>query len=136
MVSYVRVGGLVRAGQQRGVAGQCGQEPAGHGVQLPDVAVGEGAQERSERGRGPYSGEQAAHRAVPQPVHVLDAVGARGHAAHQRHQLRGGEGAGAVLRARQVDELVGQSRQAAPFGQPHHRFQSAVRDQVRIIERG
>jgi hypothetical protein len=25
---------------------------------------------------------------VPQPVHVVDAVGARGHAVHQRHQFR------------------------------------------------
>jgi hypothetical protein len=41
---------------------------------LAVVAVGEQAQERTQRGRGAYAGEQARHRTVPQPVHVLDAV--------------------------------------------------------------
>jgi hypothetical protein len=82
------------------------------------------------------AGEQAAHRAVPQPVHVVDAVGARGHAAHQRHQFRRWEGAGAVLRGGQPDVLAGQLGQTAPLGQPHHWLQSAVRDQVRVVERG
>jgi hypothetical protein len=118
------------------VTDQFVQEPAGHGVQLLHMPVGEGAQERPQRGRGPHSGEQAAHRAVPQPVHVVDAVGARGHAAHQRHQFRRWEGAGAVLRGGQPDVLAGQLGQTAPLGQPHHRLQSAVRDQVRVVERG
>ncbi|MBA4867019.1 hypothetical protein H1V43_38155 [Streptomyces sp. PSKA54] len=33
-------------------------------------------------------------------------------------------------------KLVGQSWQTTPLGQPHHRLQPAVRDQVRVIERG
>ncbi|MCX4515619.1 hypothetical protein OHA27_36025 [Streptomyces sp. NBC_01619] len=79
---------------------------------------------------------RTAHRAVPQAVHVIDAVGAHDHATHQRHHFRRGEGTGAVLRRGQLDELVGQSWQTAPLGQPHHRLQAAVRDQVRVVERG
>ncbi|MFB7496426.1 hypothetical protein ACFC09_17365 [Streptomyces sp. NPDC056161] len=46
------------------------------------------------------------------------------------------EGAGAVLRGGQPDVLPDQRGQTAPLGQPHHRLQPAVHDQVRIIERG
>jgi hypothetical protein len=63
---------------------------------------------------------------VQQPVHVVDAVRARRHAADQRHDLRDRERAYPVLRGRQVH----------PLGQADQRFQAAIGDQGRIIERG
>ncbi len=43
-------------------------------VELADMAEGEAAEERPERGRRPHPGEQPAHRAVPQQRHVIDGV--------------------------------------------------------------
>ena len=63
-----------RARAAAGVARERGQEPAVRLVQLPDVAPGIGAQVRPERGRGADPGEQRLHRAVPQEIHVVDAV--------------------------------------------------------------
>jgi len=54
----------------------------------------------------------------------------------QRHQFRRWEGAGGVLRGQQTKVLPDQRGQTAPLGQRHYRLQPAVRDQVRITERG
>ena len=43
---------------------------------------------RAERGRGADPAEQGAHRAVPQHVHVIDAVRARRHARDQGRHLQ------------------------------------------------
>ncbi len=51
---------------------------------------GEQAQERPQRRGRPHIVEQAAHAAVAQQVHVVDAVRARDHPADQREDLRGG----------------------------------------------
>ena len=42
----------------------------------------------AQRGRGPDAAEQRAHRAVPQQVHVIDAVRARSHPGHQARHLQ------------------------------------------------
>ena len=73
-----------------GVPGQLSQElPAGL-LQLGDVAPGIAAQVGSQGGRGADAAEQRGHRAVPQQAHVVDRIGAGGHARHQaRHLHRG-----------------------------------------------
>jgi hypothetical protein len=48
------------------------QQPGRDRVELPNMAEGEGPQERPERGRRADTGEQPAHRTVPQQRHVLD----------------------------------------------------------------
>ena len=57
-------------------------------VQLADVPPGEGAQERAQRGRRADPAEQRLHRAMPQQVHVIDRIRARGHARGQAGDLQ------------------------------------------------
>jgi hypothetical protein len=76
------------AGQQRRLPRQARQEPPARLLQLGDVPPGVRAQMRAERGRRPDPAEQRAHRAVPQHVHVIDAVRARGHARDQGRHLQ------------------------------------------------
>ena len=89
----VKEGEHVRAGQQRGAAGQLRQKLPVDLLQLQRVPPGEGAQERPQRGRRPDPAEQHPHRAVTQQAHVIDAVRARGHPRDQAPD-RGFTGAG------------------------------------------
>ena len=57
-------------------------------LQLAHVAPGIGAQVRAQRGRGADAAEQRAHRAVPQQVHVIDAVRPGGHPGDQARHLQ------------------------------------------------
>ncbi|MFD9476959.1 hypothetical protein [Streptomyces nojiriensis] len=75
------------AGDRPGRRRETGQEIAVYPAQLPVVAVGEGPQESTQRGQSAYAGEGPAHRAVPQPVGIVDGVGPA-HRAQQRHQIR------------------------------------------------
>ena len=77
-----------RAGQQRRLPGQLRQELPACLLQLGDVAPGIAAQVRAQRGRRPDAAEQRAHRAVPQQVHVIDAVRARRHPGDQARDLQ------------------------------------------------
>jgi hypothetical protein len=95
---------VLPAAEQLGVLGKIEQEPRGHRVGLPDMAEGQGAQERSQRRRGVRGGEHRGHPAVPQQDHVLDAVRVGGHARHQRRELQTGVGA---LVGRHAQPLVG-----------------------------
>ena len=78
----------VRAGQQRRLPGQLREELPARLLQLADVPPGIGAQVRTERGRGADPAEQPVHRAVPQHVHVIDRIRARGHPGDQARDLQ------------------------------------------------
>ncbi|MFF3467176.1 hypothetical protein [Streptomyces sp. NPDC002619] len=71
---------LVRARQQGGVRGQCGQESAVDSVELKGMPVSERAKEGAQRGRGTGTCEHGRHRPVPQDVKAVNAVRTRGHA--------------------------------------------------------
>jgi hypothetical protein len=78
----------IRAGQQRRLPGQLRQELPARLLQLGYVPPGIGAQVRAQRGRGADAAEQRAHRAVPQQVHVIDAVRPGGHPGDQARDLQ------------------------------------------------
>jgi hypothetical protein len=119
------------AGQQRRLPRQARQEPPARLLQLGDVPPGVRAQMRAERGRRPDPAEQRAHRAVPQHVHVIDAVRARGHARDQGRHLQVRVDA-ALLAG--TDVLRDQARQPGAPGERHHRDQPGVRHEIRVIE--
>ena len=112
--------------------GQLRQQLAGHGVQLPHVAPGERAQERPQRGRCPDPAEQVRHRAVPQHVHVIDAVRPGGHPRDQAGHLQVRVHPGP---AGDRDVLADQVRQAAALRQGHDRDQAGPRHEIRVIKR-
>ena len=122
----------VRAGQQRRLPGQLRQELPARLLQLGDVSPGIGAQVRAERGRGADPAEQGPHRAVPQHVHVIDAVRAGGHPGDQARDLQVRVHPAVPARP---DVLRDQVRQAGPLRQRHHRHQAGVRHEIRVIER-
>lgn len=105
-----------------------------HRVELPVVPVREGAQEGAQGGRRSHPAEQPAHRAVPQPVGVVDGVGPGAHRRDQRHHLRRPIGSGAVAGAFDAQPVFDKGGQADAFGQADHRDQSGVRDQIRLVE--
>jgi hypothetical protein len=105
-----------------------------HSVELEGMTVGERAQERAQGGWGTDTPEQGRHPTVPQDVQVIDAVRTRDHASHDAHHLRVRPGARTVLRPPQLHLLGHQPRKPAPLGQPHHRDQPGVRDQIHLIE--
>jgi len=122
----------VRAGQQRRLPGQFRQELPACLLQLGDVAPGITAQVRAQRGQGADPAEQDAHRAVPQHVHVIDAVRARGHPGDQAPDLQVRIDAAPAARR---DVLRNEVRQAGALRQGHHRDQSGVRHEIRVVER-
>jgi hypothetical protein len=87
----------------RGSARQRDQEPRGHRVELADMAEGERAQERPQRGGGVGVREDPAHPAAA--GHVVDRVRARAHPGHQRGDLHS---LVRTLVGGQPDMLVGQ----------------------------
>lgn len=133
-VVHVQVGDLIGADQQaRDDTGQVHQDTGADGVQLADVAEGVGAQVGAQRGRRPRPGEQLVHPAVPDDLHVLEAVRAGDHARDQRSDLEVCVGAG---RAGHGDVLGDQVCQPGFLGQRHDRDQARRADQVRVIENG
>lgn len=122
---------LVGAWKQRRRAGQAGEEGTGHPVELAVVPVGERAQERAQgRGRA-HAAEEPVHRAVPQPVHIVNAVRAHTRSRYQCHRLRARVGAAAVVGPVDAQSLRDHPRQAGPLGQAD---QPSIRDQVRLVE--
>jgi hypothetical protein len=87
---------------------------------------------RAERRRGADAAEQRAHRAVPQHVHVIDAVRARGHARDQDRHLQVRVHPALAGRA---DVLRDQLAEAGALREGHHRDQAGVRHEMRVIER-
>lgn len=77
------------------------------------------ANRRAQCGRGAYPGEGPVHRAVPQPVGIIDGVGPRAHRAQQRHHP-GRRMRAAAVTGRLDADLGGQSGQADPFGDRGH----------------
>jgi hypothetical protein len=77
--------------------------------------------------------EQYVHRPVAQQGHVIDRVGAGGHAREQAADLQ--RRVRPALAAR-PDALREQPGQAGPLREGHHRHQAAVRHQIRVIEHG
>jgi hypothetical protein len=121
-----------RAGQQRRPPGQRRQELPARLLQLGDVAPGIAAQVRAQRGRRPDAAEQGAHRAVPQQLHVIDAVRARGHARDQaRHLDRRVDPAFPT----RPDMLRDQLPEPGALRQRHHRHQASLRHEIRVVER-
>ena len=108
----------VRAGQQRRCRRQPGQEPPAGLLRAAGRSPGIAAQVRAERGRGADPAEQRVHRPVPQQAHVIDGVGARGHARDQAADLQVRVHPALAARA---DVLREQFRQAGPLGEGHHR---------------
>ena len=97
-----------------------------------DVAPGIAAQVRAQRGRRPDAAEQRAHRAVPQQVHVIDAVRARRHPGDQARDLQVRVDAAFPARA---DVLRDQVAEPGALRQGHHRDQPGVRHEIRVVER-
>ena len=97
-----------------------------------DVAPGIRAQVRTQRRRGADPAEQGVHRAVPQHVHVIDAVRARGHPGDQARDLQ--VRVDAALAGRR-DVLRDQLAEPGALRQGHHRDQPGVRHEIRVIER-
>jgi hypothetical protein len=60
---------------------RCRSRPTARGglVELLDMPVGEGSQERSQRRGCPYPAEESAHAAVPEQVEIVDGVRAGQH---------------------------------------------------------
>ena len=121
-----------RAGQQRRLPGQLRQELPACLLQLGDVSPGVRAKVGAERGRGADTAEQGIHRAVPQQVHVIDAVRAGRHARDQAGNLQvrvhPHSPAGRTCSATRL-------RQPGALRQGHHRHQARVRHQIRVVER-
>ncbi len=127
----IDVGDLVGTGQQRCPTGELGQHGGRDTVELADMTESERAQERAHRRGGPDPAEQPVHPAVPQQVHVINAVRPSDHPRDQPRDLQvrvratpGGQ------RQLGCDQLG----QAATLRQRDHRRQPSARHQVRIVE--
>jgi len=94
-------------------------------------SIGERAQERAQRRRRPHPHEQAAHRTVPQQVHVIDRVGSGHHAGDQRGHFRAGP---ATRTTGHCQVITRQLTQRGAVRQSHRRHQASGRHQTRIIE--
>jgi hypothetical protein len=127
----VDVAGLAGAGQDRGVHGQVDQEPGGDGIELADVAERERPQERAQRGRGPDPGEQTAHPAMSQHIHVINGIRADDHPGDQRGDLQVRVHTANGLQGQRGRHKVGQTR---PLRQRHRRGQPGARHQIWVIE--
>ncbi|WP_374120009.1 hypothetical protein [Streptomyces sp. LS1784] len=79
--------------------------------------------------------EQSAHRAVPEPVGVVDRVGPGAHRRDQRHHVRGRIGSGTAAVVFNAQPLTDQGGQPDVLGQADHRDQPGIRDQIRLVER-
>jgi hypothetical protein len=128
---HVHEGEHISTGQQRGAAGQLRQNQPVDLLQLQHVPPGEGPQERPQGGRCPDPAEQRGQGAVPQHVHVIDAVRAGDHPGHQAPSLHR-----RVHPARPADPdmLPYQLTQASPPSQGHDRDQARPRHQMRVIK--
>jgi hypothetical protein len=84
------------------------------------VAEGEQPQERPQRGWGAHPGEQPAHSAVSQQIHIGDRVRAADHPGDQREDLGRGVRTALCGDRESIDEQGGQ---AATLRQCHHRHQ-------------
>jgi len=95
------------------------------------MAEGEGPQERPERGRRADTGEQPAHRTVPQQRHVLDRVCASDHPRGQRRNLQAGVPAAGLV---DPDVPGDQVLQTGAFSELPKRRQTGARHEVGLIE--
>jgi len=84
----IDVGELVRTGQQRAAVGQFAEHAGGDAIELADMTESERPQERPHRRGAPNPAEQPVHPAVPQQVHVIDAVRASDHPRDQTRDLQ------------------------------------------------
>ena len=128
----VDVGDLIGTSQQRCPAGELAEQRGRDTVELPDVPEGERPQERPQRRGGPDPTEQPVHPAVPQQIHVIDAVRTGDHPGDQGGDLQ--------VRVHPTQhgqcELAGdQVGQATPLGQGDHWRQARAGHQIRIVER-
>ena len=98
--------------------GQLRQELPARLLQLADVSPGIGAQVRAQRGRRADPAEQRAHRAVPQQVHVIDAVRAGRHPGDQARDLQVRVDPALPARADVLRDQVRRARRAPPGPSP------------------
>jgi hypothetical protein len=96
------------------------------------MAVGEGAQERTDRRRGVHRGEQRRHPAVPGDVEVVDAVRAGEHPRDDRGDLARRIRPGVAGQPNPIGDGGVQTRRV---GHAHHRFQAGARHEIRVVER-
>jgi hypothetical protein len=87
---------------------------------------------RGQRRRRPDPAEQVRQRAVPQQIHVLDAVRVGGRARDQAPELQLRVD---PARAARPDVLGRQISQPGPLCQSHHRDQPGPRHEIRVIKR-
>ena len=87
---------------------------------------------RAQRGRRADPAEQHIHRAVPQQVHVIDAVRPADHPGDQAGNLQLGVD---PARAAGPDLLRDQLGEPGPLGQRHDRDQPGPRHEIRVIKR-
>ena len=108
----------VRAGQQRRRRGQPASNPgppSPAGATFPQV---ERAQERPQRGRRADPAEQRGHRAVPQQVHVIDAVRPGDHPGHQARRPSAARSPRTGARPDMLREPDPPARRAGPAPSP------------------
>ena len=117
--------------QQRTTLRQALQQRRGDRIELTHMAEGKTAKESAQRRRRPHPAEQPAHRAVPQQVHIVDAVRPGDHPGDQRRHLQMRVH---PTRLAQRQRLPGQPGQPARLGQLDHRHQPGTRHQSRVIE--
>jgi hypothetical protein len=110
-----------------------GEDLFSEAVQLPNVAEGEGPQERSQRGGRQHPvAEHRRGRAGPQQLGVVDAVPTRHQGVDQgQHLAARMSSAGAVA---EVDQLISQLLHAQPLRQRGRQHQPSVGDCVVVVE--
>ena len=126
------VGGVARSGPG---GPRPGEQRLGHAVELAEVAEGERAQERPQRGRrhDPMA-QHAGGLPAAQQVGVVDTVPTRQHRVDQGQQLAPGPVRTSPLA--QIDHLIGGLLDAQPLGQRGRQQQTGVGDGVSVVKAG
>jgi hypothetical protein len=126
---------FVDAGQQRSLLRQRDQVPAQYRRKLAGVAVGELAQQDSQRGVGIHPAEELFHATGPDDIQIVDALRPGGHPGDDRGQLRCRVGRTRFDPfAGEPHMLVQQRRQSGLFSQLQQRHQTRMRHEIVLVE--
>ena len=110
-----------------------GQHLLSEGVELADMAEGEGPEERAEGGGGHYVvSEHAAGRSRTQHVAVVDALGTGHHGVHQGGHFAAGTCVPGTVA--EVDQLVRPGHQIQPLGQQASQRQASCGHRPVVVE--
>jgi hypothetical protein len=129
-----RLSSVFAGWQQRRVFVEVGQETGGDRVELPDMAEGERAQERTQSRGSVDAVEQVCHAAVAEDVHVIDRVGSGSHPADECGQFRRRVRAFVSAGGRHGQTVFGEVEQAGLLGEAHDRDQPSGCGEVLIVE--